>query len=129
GADGPGSNSWCGKTSNMRPVQQAGIRRRDRWGEIMRRMFAFTTALLVALPTIANATCGTRGHAVMREIDVLDLLPHVVKHHAAFERDGAQMRCQQRKLVRRQARQKSIELSVFELPNKRGRAIWHWGRS
>ena len=25
------------------------------------RIFAFATALLVALPTIANATCGTRG--------------------------------------------------------------------
>jgi hypothetical protein len=25
------------------------------------RIFAFTTALLMALPTIANATCGTRG--------------------------------------------------------------------
>ena len=25
------------------------------------RIFAFTTALVVALPTIANATCGTRG--------------------------------------------------------------------
>ena len=31
------------------------------------RIFAFTTILLVALPTIANATCGTRGGPGFRD--------------------------------------------------------------
>jgi hypothetical protein len=65
----------------------------------------------------------------MWKIDVLDLRAHLVQHHAALERDRAQMRRQQRKIVRRQARQEPIESSVFELPGKRGRAIWHRGRS
>jgi hypothetical protein len=45
-----------------------------------------------------------RHHAGMRKIDVLDLLAQVVQHHAALERDRAQMRRQQRKIVRRQRR-------------------------
>jgi hypothetical protein len=37
-------------------------------GEIMRSIFAFTTALMVALPTIANATCGTHGGPGYRDL-------------------------------------------------------------
>src|SRR5262249_60284921 len=49
----------------------------------------------------------------------------VVQHHAPLERDRAQMRRQQRKIVRRQRRQESVEASVLTLPGKRGRAIRH----
>src|SRR5262245_62107009 len=65
----------------------------------------------------------------MREIDVLDLLPDIVQHRAPLERDRAQMRRQQRKIVRRQRRQESVEASVLELPGKRERAIRHQRRS
>src|SRR5262245_20105177 len=65
----------------------------------------------------------------MREIDVLDLLPDIVQHRAPLERDRAQMRRQQRKIVRRQRRQESVEASVLELPGKKGRAIRHQRRS
>jgi hypothetical protein len=36
----------------------------------------------------------------MGEVDVLDLLAHVVQHHAALERDRAQMRRKQGKVMR-----------------------------
>src|SRR4029453_3708782 len=45
-----------------------------------------------------------------------DLFPHVVQHHAALEHDRAQMRRQQRKVMRRQGRQEAIEFSVLHLP-------------
>jgi hypothetical protein len=65
----------------------------------------------------------------MREIDALDLLPHVVQHHAAVESERPQMRRQQRKIVRRQGCQKPVEAPVLELPGKRGCAVRHRGRS
>ncbi len=45
-----------------------------------------------------------RDHAVMREVDALDLFRCVVQHRAALKRDGAQMRRQQCKVVGRQCR-------------------------
>jgi hypothetical protein len=66
-----------------------------------------------------------RDHAGVREIDVLDLFAHVVQHHAALERDRPQMRRQQRKVVRQQNREETVEASVLELSGKRGRAIRH----
>src|SRR5262245_12296360 len=65
----------------------------------------------------------------MREINVLDLFADVMQHHAALERDRAQMRRQQRKVVRRQRGQEVVEASVLELPGKGGRAVWHRCRS
>jgi hypothetical protein len=61
----------------------------------------------------------------MREIDVPDLLPGIVQHHAALERDRAQMRRQQAERVWQQCPQETIESSVFKLPSKRGWAIQH----
>src|SRR5262249_57055404 len=69
------------------------------------------------------------GHAGVRKVDVLDLCSYVVQHDAALERDCSQMRSQQRKVVRRQRRQESVEFSVLALPGKRGRAIRHQRRS
>src|SRR5262245_4194059 len=65
----------------------------------------------------------------MREINVLDLFADVMQHHAALERDRAQMRRQQRKVVRRQRGQEVVEASVLELPGEGGRAVWHRCRS
>src|SRR5262249_5728639 len=70
-----------------------------------------------------------RDHAAMREIDVLDLLPDIVQHRAPLERDRAQMRRQQRKIVRRQCRQEPVKSTVLELPGKRGYAVRHRCRS
>src|SRR5262249_37630840 len=53
------------------------------------------------------------------------LFPHVVQHHPAIERDRAQKRRQQGKVVRRQRRQESVEFWVLELPRNRRRAVWH----
>src|SRR5262249_39551567 len=44
--------------------------------------------------------------------DVLDLLPGIVQHHAPLERGRAQMGRQQRKILRGQRRQESVESSV-----------------
>src|SRR5262249_30099162 len=65
----------------------------------------------------------------MREINVLDLFADVMQHHAALERDRAQMRRQQRKVVRRQRGQEVVEASVLELPGKGGRGGGHRCRS
>src|SRR5262245_9961460 len=65
----------------------------------------------------------------MREIDVLDLLPHIVQHHAPFERGRAQMRGEQRKIVRRQCGQEPVKSTVLELPGKRGYVVRHRCRS
>jgi hypothetical protein len=70
-----------------------------------------------------------RDHAGMWEIDVLDLLPDVVQHSAALERDRSQMGCQQRKVMRRQCRQETVELSLLELPGSGGGAGRHRWRS
>src|SRR6516162_3197867 len=66
-----------------------------------------------------------RHHAGNGKIDVLDVFPHVVQHYAALERDRAQMRRKEGKVVRRQRRQESVELSVLELPRNKRRAVWH----
>src|SRR5262249_37453735 len=52
-----------------------------------------------------------------------------MQHHAALERDRAQMRRQQRKVVRRQRGQEVVEASVLQLQGKGGRAVWHRCRS
>jgi hypothetical protein len=65
----------------------------------------------------------------MWEINVLDLLAQVLEHDAAFQRDRAQMRRQQRELVWRQCRQETIESGLLKLPGNRGRAIRHRCRS
>jgi hypothetical protein len=56
---------------------------------------------------------------------MLEFLPDIVQHHAALERDRAQMRRQQGEGVWRQCPQETIESSGFELPGKRGCAIRH----
>jgi len=74
-------------------------------------------------------TATQRDHAGVGEIDVLDFFPNVVQHDAALERDRAQMRRQQGKVVRRQCRQESVGFAVPELAGNRGRAVRHRWRS
>src|SRR5262249_42691889 len=126
-------------TSTMPPAEKATIARIGLVGQACAHVAPLAKArprtdsnmkqIRVMPFSLVSRTATSDTIAGMRKVDVLDLLPHVVKHHAAFECDGVQMRHQQRKIVRRQARQESVGSSVLGLPGKRGRAIWHRGRS
>jgi hypothetical protein len=59
---------------------------------------------MVAVSMVALHDRHQRDHAVMREVDALDLFRCVVQHRAALKRDGAQMLRQQCKVVGRQCR-------------------------
>src|SRR5262249_19276988 len=65
-----------------------------------------------ARPIVAVSTVAPLCMTAIREIDVLDLLPGIVQHHAPLERGRAQMGRQQRKILRGQRRQESVESSV-----------------